>query len=179
MINIEFEKRHALSEEICCLCFTFPALCSMVVRVLHLLSRLTISRVTSTSASTNVRCSMVPGWRSSSPLIFVLLKAIILALMAAIFSMGIASCSDEVLSYKRKVKHLKIMGDFFKIQNIHIVLKCYFLLYNYNTNRNEMLSIQVNKHCMVRYMHKGQSYSKQSKECFDFNKFLIQNEKLF
>ena len=81
---------------------TFPLLCSMVVLVLHNLSLLTISLVTSTSASTKLLCSNAPGCISSSPLILVLFMANLFALRAAIFSRGIASWRDEDLNGKER-----------------------------------------------------------------------------
>lgn len=75
---------------------TRPLLCRIVVRVRHCLSRLTMSRVKSTSASTKLRCSAMLASRGSSPLIVVRLRAMILARMAAILAIGIACERDEL-----------------------------------------------------------------------------------
>ena len=76
---------------------TFPALCSIEVLVRLILSRLTISLVTSTSASTKLLCSRTPPTRLSSPLIVLRFLANRLALIAAILSNGIASDKEEDL----------------------------------------------------------------------------------
>lgn len=72
---------------------TLPLLCKMVVRVLHTRSLLTMSRVTSTSASTKLLCFSVMS-SSRSVLIVERFLAMILALMAAIFSTDMASESE-------------------------------------------------------------------------------------
>lgn len=78
---------------------TLTLLWSIVVLVLHSLSLLTISLVTSTSASTKLLCSNGPGWMSaSSTLIMDRFLAHLLAFMAAILSKGIASGNDEDLN---------------------------------------------------------------------------------
>lgn len=73
---------------------TLPVLCKIVVLVLHTLSRLTISLVTSTSASTKLLCLRAVMSSSRSVLIVDLFFAMILALIAAIFSTDIASDKD-------------------------------------------------------------------------------------
>lgn len=72
---------------------TFPVLWRMVVLVLQTLSLLTMSLVTSTSASTKLLCFKVMS-SSRSVLMVERFLAIILALMAAIFSTDMASDSD-------------------------------------------------------------------------------------
>ena len=72
----------------------------MVVLVLQTLSLLTISLVTSTSASTKLLCFRVMS-SSRSVLMVERFLAMILALMAAIFSTDMASDSD--LEEKEKV----------------------------------------------------------------------------
>lgn len=84
--------------------FTFPWLCKIVVLVLHSRSLLTISLVTSTSASTKLLCSNAPDWMSfSSTLIIVRFLANLLALIAAIFSRGMASGKEEELPKQREL----------------------------------------------------------------------------
>lgn len=73
---------------------TLPVLCKIVVLVLHTLSLLTISLVTSTSASTKLLCLRAVMSSSRSVLIVDLFFAMILALIAAIFSTDIASDKD-------------------------------------------------------------------------------------
>ena len=82
---------------------TLPLLCNIVVRVLHCLSRLTMSRVKSTSASTKLRCSAALASSGSSPLIVVLLRAMILARMAAILAIGIACERDELQQVNQSI----------------------------------------------------------------------------
>lgn len=72
---------------------TLPLLCNIVVLVRHTLSRLTMSLVTSTSASTKLLCFWVMS-SSRSGLIVERFLAMILALMAAIFSTDMASDRD-------------------------------------------------------------------------------------
>ena len=69
----------------------------MVVLVLHCRSLLTISLVTSTSASIKLLCSKKPVPNMSSPLIVDLFFAKRLAFMAAILSSGMASDNDDNL----------------------------------------------------------------------------------
>lgn len=72
---------------------TFPELCRIVVLVLQTLSLLTMSLVTSTSASTKLLCFRVMS-SSRSVLMVERFLAMILALMAAIFSTDMASDRD-------------------------------------------------------------------------------------
>lgn len=80
---------------------TFPLLCRIVVLVLHTLSLLTMSLVTSTSASTKLLCWAMSS--SKSVLIVDRFFAIIFALMAAIFSTDIVSDRD-LKTQERPVK---------------------------------------------------------------------------
>jgi len=104
----DFEKVHAnsFSENTKRTHLTLPLLCNIVVRVLHCLSRLTMSRVKSTSASTKLRCSAAFASNGSSPLIVVLLRAMILARIAAILAIGIACDKDEL----KQTNHIIIVN---------------------------------------------------------------------
>lgn len=84
---------------------TFPELCRMVVLVLQTLSLLTMSLVTSTSASTKLLCFRVMS-SSRSVLMVERFLAMILALMAAIFSTDMASDRD-LTKARRSVGELK------------------------------------------------------------------------
>lgn len=87
---------------------TFPELCRMVVLVLQTLSLLTMSLVTSTSASTKLLCFRVMS-SSRSVLMVERFLAMILALMAAIFSTDMASDRD-LTKARRGVGELKPLG---------------------------------------------------------------------
>lgn len=88
---------------------TFPVLWRMVVLVLQTRSLLTISLVTSTSASTKLLCFSVMS-SSRSVLIVERFLAIIFALMAAIFSTDMASDSDLEDMNKRFDKLNYLLG---------------------------------------------------------------------
>lgn len=83
---------------------TLPVLCKIVVLVLHTLSLLTISLVTSTSASTKLLCLRAVMSSSRSVLIVDLFFAMIFALIAAIFSTDMAS--DKDLNEQKQQKRL-------------------------------------------------------------------------
>lgn len=84
---------------------TFPLLWRMVVLVLQTLSLLTMSLVTSISASTKLLCFKVMS-SSRSVLMVERFLAMILALIAAIFSTDMASDSD----LREKWKQLAFMA---------------------------------------------------------------------
>lgn len=88
---------------------TFPELWRIVVLVLQTLSLLTMSLVTSTSASTKLLCFRVMS-SSRSVLIVERFLAMILALMAAIFSTDIASDRD-LTGPKKSLDHLNSLQD--------------------------------------------------------------------